>query len=150
MTMTASTSATARPAEDAATVEEPPRSRKKLAVIAVVVLALAGAGWYFFLRPSGSHEPVPGEILTIEPTQINLAGGHYLKIGLALQLTEGAEEADGSKALDATIDMFSGLSVEEVSVAKKRAKLKEELVAELVERYEGDVMGVYFTEYVTQ
>ena len=55
-----------------------------------------------------AEQPEPGEVVTLEPIQINLAGGHYLRIGLALQLTADAHEADGSKALDATIELFSG------------------------------------------
>lgn len=131
--------------------EEAPQSkRKKLLVIALVLLLLAGAAWWFLLRPTGPHEPEPGEILTLESTQINLAESHYLKIGLALQLTADAEEVDGSKALDATIDLFSGRSLAEVSEPKQRRALKKRLTKELSEEYDGDVMGVYFTEFVTQ
>ena len=131
--------------------EKGPRSKKKLALILLVVLAVAGAGWFFFLKPSGPEEPKPGAIMSLESTQINLAGGHYLKIGLALQLTEtAAHDVDGSKALDATIDLFSGLPVTDVARAQSRHKLKNQLVKELKERYDGDVMGVYFTEFVTQ
>ena len=143
------TTTTTQPAADAE-VEEAGGGRKKMLVVVGLVLVLAGAGWWFFLKPAEAHEPVPGEILTLEATQINLADGHYLKIGLALQLVEGAEEADGSIALDTTIDLFTGLSTAEISESKQRHKLKKELVSELEERYEGDVMEVYFTEYVTQ
>ena len=58
--------------------------------------------------------------------------------------------ADGSKALDATITEFSGLSIAEVNDPKKRAALKKELQHHLGELYEDEVMGVYFTEFVTQ
>ena len=50
---------------------------------------------------AGRAPPKPGEVVTLEPIQINLAAGHYLRIGIALQLTAKAHEADGSKALDA-------------------------------------------------
>ena len=59
-------------------------------------------------------------------------------------------ELDGSIAMDAAIDLFSGRSMAEVSTSKERRKLKRELEHELEELYHGDVMGVYFTEYVTQ
>ena len=130
--------------------EKEPRSKKKLVLILVVVLAVAGAGWFFFLKPT-DNTPKPGAIMPLASTQINLAGGHYLKVGVALQLTDSAaKDMDGSKALDATIDLFSGLPVTEVSRAQSRHKLKNQLVKELKERYDGDVMGVYFTEFVTQ
>ena len=124
--------------------------KKKLIIIVVAVLALAGAGYWFFLKPSGpTPPPVPGEILTLEPTQINLSGDHYLRLGLALQMTADAEEADGSKALDAAIEIFSGRPLEAVE-GHRRNKLKDKLEKELDHLYEGDVMDVYFTEFVTQ
>ena len=82
--------------------------------------------------------------------QINLEGGHYLKIGVALQLTTTAHEADGSKALDATIELFTGRSMDELTRKGSRAQLKKELAKELEHDYHGDVMGVYFTDFVTQ
>lgn len=127
--------------------------KKKLLMIVAVVLVVAGAAYWFVLKPSGGAEegPKPGLIVPLEPTQINLASGHYLKLGIALQLVEGApEEVDGSKALDAAIDLFSGRTVEEVSTAKERRALKEELATTLEKSYEEEVMGVYFTEFVTQ
>lgn len=127
--------------------------KKKLLMIVAVVLVVAGAAYWFVLKPSGGAEeaPKPGLIVPLEPTQINLASGHYLKLGIALQLVEGApEEVEGSKALDAAIDLFSGRTVEEVSTAKERRALKEELATTLEKSYEEEVMGVYFTEFVTQ
>ncbi|ABL80272.1 MULTISPECIES: flagellar basal body-associated FliL family protein [unclassified Nocardioides] len=127
--------------------------KKKLLLIVVALLVVAGAAYWFVLKPSGAAEegPKPGAILPLESTQINLASGHYLKIGIALQLVEGApEEVDGSKALDATIELFSGRTIEEVANPRDRKELKEDLEATLEKSYEDEVMGVYFTEFVTQ
>ena len=132
--------------EDAA----PKRSKKKLLLVLVAVLVVGAAAWWFVLKPSPPEEPKPGAMLPLESTQINLADGHYLKIGIALQLVEGAAEVDGSKALDATIDLFSGQDVADISKEETRKALKRKLGTELEERYDGDVMGVYFTEFVTQ
>ncbi len=137
------------PPAEAAAEEKKPRSRKKILVIALVVLLLAGGAWWF-LHPKGPSTPQPGQIMTLDSTQINLAGGHYLKIGLALQLTTDAKEVDGSKALDDTIDLFSGRDLGFVSRASHRRELKSELVRRLGKDYDGDVMGVFFTEFVTQ
>lgn len=127
------------------------KSRKKLVIVLVAVLAVAGAGYWFLLKPSdGPSEPVAGEVVALEAIQVNLQSGHYLKLGLALQLVEGAHEVDGSQALDATIDLFSGRPIEELTQAKERNHLKEELEKELEHRYHGEVMGVYFTDFVTQ
>ena len=124
--------------------------KKKLVILLVLLLAIGGAAYWFVLKPHPKEAPKPGEVVQLEPIQVNLAAGHYLKIGIALQLTTEAHEADGSKALDATIDMFSGRPMEEITARDNRAKLKKELEKELEERYEGEVMGVYFTEFVTQ
>lgn len=145
MTVTAIPAAGTDQAAEAA----PKRSRKKLVMILVAVLVVGGGG-YWFTRPKPAGPPKPGEVVKLEPIQINLASSHYLRVGLALQLVQGASEADGSKALDATIDEFSGLQMAEVNDPAKRAVFKKELVKELAERYDGDVMGVYFTEFVTQ
>ena len=144
---------TTAPAAAGAAEEEPKKGgKKKLIIIAVLVLVLGGAGYWFFLKPSGPPPPPEaGEVQALEPIQINLAAGHYLRLGIALQLTTAvAEELDGSKALDAAIDLFSGLEVVELEKAKERQVLKEELAEILEESYHGEVMGVYFTEFVTQ
>ena len=124
--------------------------KKKLLVVLVAVLAIAGAAYWFLLRPTPEVAPEPGEVVRVEPIQINLSGGHYLKIGIALQLTADAHEADGSKALDATIDLFSGRSMDQLTRTESRQELKHELEKELEHLYHGDVMGVYFTDFVTQ
>ncbi len=125
--------------------------RKKVIMIVVLILAIGAAAYWFALRPTAEAKaPKPGEVVRLEPIQVNLSGGHYLKIGIALQLTADAHEADGSKALDATIDLFSGRSMSELGKQQTRAKLKKELEKELDHDYHGEVMGVYFTEFVTQ
>ncbi len=128
---------------------EKPRSKKKLIIVLVAVLAIAGGG-YWFLKPAPEGPPKPGEVVKLDPIQINLASGHYLRIGIALQLVEGTKEVDGSKALDSTIAVFSGMPMADVNDAKHREDYRKELVKELGERYEKGVMDVYFTEYVTQ
>ena len=126
----------------------------KLIIIAVVVLAVVGgAGYWFFLKPAGKEPPPePGEVVQLEPIQINLAADHYLKVGIALQqtLAVGEEELDGSKALDATIALFSGQTMEQLARPEHREKMKKKLEHSLEEAYEHEVMGVYFTDFVTQ
>lgn len=127
--------------------------KKKLILALVAVLALGGGGYWFFLKPAPAEkkEPEPGEVLKLDPIQVNLAGGHYLKIGIALQLTaEVAHEPEGSKALDATIELFSGMPMDKLTRAESREKLKHELEKELEHAYHGDVMGVYFVDFVVQ
>jgi flagellar FliL protein len=132
--------------------EEPVKSKKKMVLVGLVaVLAIAAAAWWFMIRPAGAEEePTPGEVLQLESIQVNLVDGHYLKIGIALQAIEGAEHVEGSKALDATIELFSGATMDALADPEKRDKMKEKLAEELDERYHGEVMAVYFTDFVTQ
>ncbi len=139
---------------DAPAAEEAPakKGKGKLLGIGILLVALlAGGAWFFVLKPADPNAaPKPGAVLTLDAIQINLAGGHYLRLGMALQLTDKAKEADGSKALDAAITVFSGLPVGEVDKPDIREALRKQLLDKLKERYEHEVMDVYFTEYVTQ
>jgi flagellar FliL protein len=133
--------------------EEAKGGKKKLLIIALVAVLAIGAGAYFFLFSGGDEEPVAGEVLPLDSIAVNLAGGGYLKIGIALQLTEDAGEAiDGSKALDLVISTYS--QAQPTDVATARDALKESLKQQIVHAYtEGgteSVMDVYLTEYVTQ
>jgi flagellar FliL protein len=133
-------------------------SKKKLIIVVVAVLAIAGGTAYFFLfkgKDSAEAAPPPperGAVLAIDPVSLNLAEGHYLRLGLSLQLTKdaGEETPDTADALDHAIALFSGHTVAEVSDPATREALKAQLVTELDEAYEGKVMDVYLTNYVTQ
>ena len=142
--------------------EEAKGDKKKLLIIALVALVGLGSGAYFmFFAGSGEHEPVAGEVLPLESIAVNLAGGGYLKVGIALQLTEdaasgghGGAAVDGSKALDLVISTFSQAQPADVTTA--RDALKESLRHQIIEAYADHeagtemVMDIYFTEYVTQ
>ena len=127
--------------------------KKKMLLILLVVLLAAGGAAYFFLFSGGSAQadaPTPGAVVTVEPVAVNLAGGGYLKVGIALQLTAdvGKEVPDGSKALDLLISTFSQADPTDVTTA--RDALKESLQQKIIDAYDGEVMGIYYTEYVTQ
>jgi flagellar FliL protein len=129
-------------------------SKKKLVIIAIVVLlAVGGAGVKLFvLGGSGAPaKPQPGAVLKLDSINVNLADGHYLKIGLALQTTTKASaEIDGSQALDIAISQLSGRKMADLELPAKRAKAKETLVKAVSEAYDGEIMDVYFTEFVMQ
>jgi len=124
------------------------------------VAVLGGAGYAAFSlglvgggsgAPAAPEAPVPGQVLQVEPISLNLADGHYLRLGLGLQLTEDVTEApDPSRALDLAITTFSGHTVAEVTDPATREALKDQLVTQLGDAYEGEVMDVYLTNYVTQ
>lgn len=135
--------------------------RKKLIVIIAAVVVVAGAAAWFFLgrgggaaaEPAAEPAPEPGEVVQVEPISVNLADGHYLRLGLGLQLTidaGGHGPIDPSPALDAAISLYSGRAVAEVNDPATRDALKAELAGILEEKYHGEVMDVYLTNYVTQ
>lgn len=141
------------------------KGKKKLLLVVgvVVVLAAAAAGYFLVLAPKGAPkdgaeasaaatpEPEPGPVQVIDSVSINLAGGHYLRLGMALQLTSKVtEDVQTAEALDLAISLFSQKTMEEVSTATGRDALKEELLKEIEEAYEGEVMDIYFTDFVTQ
>lgn len=116
----------------------------------VAIVGLGAAAWFFLLRSDPNAEPKPGEVLTLPNQQINLAQGHYLSVGIALQLVEGTSKLDGSKALDATIETFSNKPLSELALPEQREALKQQLTEELKVRYDDAVMEIYFTQFVTQ
>ena len=143
--------ATLTPPDTVAPEEAEKKGKGKLILVLVLVVGVAlGAAWFFLVRPSGDAEPKPGEVAPLEAIQVNLSDGHYLRLGLALQLVEGAHEVDGSMALDAAIEVFSGKEVGDVNRPAEREHLRKELEELLHERYHDEVIDVYFTEFVTQ
>jgi flagellar FliL protein len=138
---------------------EAKKGKTKMLLIVAVVLVAAGAGYYFFLgkasaaaAPAAPVAPEPGIVLPLDPIYVNLAQGHFLKLGMALQGSKKAgKELDGSQALDIAIDTFSGEDMATLGDLEVRAKLKKELVEKVTESYpEDEVIDVYFTEFVMQ
>jgi flagellar FliL protein len=143
------------------TAEAPKKSKKMLMiiVIALVVLGGGGGGAYFMLAGGDekAEAPVKGEVVALEnPLTINLAGGHYLKVGFALQMTEDAAgaEVDPAEAIDLAIDQYTGVEMAELETEKGRLKAKAELLEKIEKAYNVEdkhlVMGIYFTQFVTQ
>lgn len=138
--------------------EAPDRPRKRgrlLLVVAVVVALGLAAAAYLVLgvgrAEAGPAKPEAGAVLRLEPINVNLAEGHYLKLGLALQLTADVSETpDGSKALDLAIDTFSNQAMAELGSNEARTAVKADLLERISKAYDGDVMDVYFTEFVMQ
>lgn len=145
--------------------EDAPKGKKKLfLIVGVVVLALAGAA-YFFLFSGGEAEaaaPEHGGYVALEPVAVNLAGGGYLKVGITLDITleaaagggghGAAATVDGAKAYDAIISTFSQANPADVVGARDALKeaLEQKIIASYTEHDVPMVMGIYYTEYVTQ
>lgn len=116
---------------------------------------------------------VLGKMVRLDPLTLNLSDGHVLKVGLALQFVEhphdkematilGAAASHGSsssgatsplegleaKALDKAIAILGDSTFTALSKPGGRQHAKEELTHEIKEVYEGDVVEVYFTDFV--
>jgi flagellar FliL protein len=142
-----------------ADVSKPKGGKKKLLLIIGALAVVAAAALYFFvLAPADSAEvadesPKPVAVFQLEPHSLNLADGHYLRLGFALELAKavGGGELDAAPALDAAISVFSGRTVAEVTDPQTREELRTELLALVQEYYGADlVLGVKFSDYVTQ
>jgi len=142
--------------------EDAPKGKKKLfLILGVAVLAIAGAA-YFFVFSGGEAEaaaPEHGGYTALEPIAVNLAGGGYLKVGITLDYTtaaasggHGAAGVDGAKAYDAIISTFSQAKPADVTGARDALKeaLEQKIIAAYTEHEVPMVMGIYYTEYVTQ
>src|SRR3954462_12797569 len=116
--------------------EAPKGGKKKLLIMGLVPALATGAAAYFFVFSGGGAEAEPAPeagsvVLPVDPVAINLAGGSYLKLGVALQFSlaydEGASgheggEPDGSKALDLAIAQFSGAALSDVQTNREALK----------------------------
>jgi flagellar FliL protein len=130
------------------------KSKKKIVVLAVVLLLLAAVAKFTVLAPSApaaDAKPKPGHVVAMTDMTLNLAGGHYLRIKLALQTVEGTpEELDTSEAAQAVIDQFSDRSVAELTGEAARLKAKTQLLGKLQKIYPKQIMDVIYTEFFTQ
>lgn len=139
------------------------KGKKKKLVIAVAVLAVLAAAYLLVLKPkpAATGAPQPGIVLKLDPLTLNLEGGHYLKLSMALQFTTaaaagggghggGGEELDGSRALDIAISQLSNRRIAELNSAAARKKAKATLLEAVAEAYHHEVMDIYFTEFVMQ
>ena len=150
---------------------KPKKSRKKLLVIGAVVLVLLAVGAFVgkgLLSAPSVPEPDPktvaGSVVTLAPITMNLADGRYLKLTLALQLSKAASPVaggvdgaagqvptlDGAKALDAAIGVLGQHTYAQLIAPGGRADAQKALAAQVKKRYNGDVLGVYFTDFLMQ
>jgi len=137
--------------------EQVDSGKKKKMLIAVALVVVLGALWFVVGPGKGGESgvkaaPKEGKVLPLEPITMNLADGRLLKVGLALQVIKEPKEykVDGSKALDEAIKFLGEHSFEQLAAPAGRQTAKEELSVRVAERYHGDVMEVYFTEFVMQ
>jgi len=120
--------------------------------IAIQLVAFHAAG-------SGATPPIVagmGQVLELDPVTVNLPGGHFLKLGLALQLAVGVDAATakdqglGAKALDMALTELSKHTMDQLLPATGRDQVKDDLGFATCQAYDGQVLTVYFTDFVMQ
>ena len=105
----------------------------------------------------GEETPVIGPVLSVDAKTLNLADGHFLKIGLALQLPVGSIVADVEKTENwgaitgqVVLNTFANEAMADILPTKQREKLRHEVGNEVCIKSEGKATTVYFTEFVAQ
>lgn len=170
---------------DDATTEESGGGKKRLIIVAGLCLGLAGAGFVLGGRLSGGGdaeaaavettvpedtEPTIAAIVDLEPVNINLADGHYLRVAIAIGLSEEAlhhDEEEGAgghgaatdeteipfekaPASDLLLGTFAGRDMAELSTQAGRESARHDLLEGLENFYGEDIITVYLTEFVMQ
>lgn len=150
------------------------KGKGNLVPAVVVAAGLLGAG--FMLKGGGSSKATAAtpparssspttlatdaktlaQIAKLDDITLNLSDGHYLKLGLALQLSKKATVTDyttggaAARALDLAIDVLGSDSYQQLQQPSARAKAKSQLGKAIVAAYGDQVDGIYFTDFVMQ
>jgi flagellar basal body-associated protein FliL len=105
---------------------------------------------------AGPNSPAPaGPVDSLDAITINLAAGHYLKVGMALQVPTGLDpttvkttENWEAVAAKTVIDALSGQTIEALS-AHRQAE-ESNIGDDVCRKTEGKVLTIYFTDFVMQ
>jgi flagellar FliL protein len=148
----------------------PKKSRGKLPLIligAVVLVALAGAGWLWHRHSVAAAPPEQQKnpatevksVMHLENFVVNLQGatdGGYLRIGIDLGVAAEAKEGEkqatpAGRLRDAILTVLGTRTVDELLTPEGKAKLKQDLLQAVNDRApEIDCKEIYFTEFLVQ
>ena len=148
----------------------PPAPKNRSMTMPAIIVAVAILGGFFLTKGGGGGDTptsaaatpttvhaADGEVVSLDPITMNLAGGDILKVGIALQLAADTPEAEhalenpasfGARALDETIIVLGGYSRAELLRTGGIADAKAKLSARVAELYHDAVLAVYFTQLV--
>jgi flagellar FliL protein len=142
------------PADGKPAAKKPKKSKKKLIIIIVAVLALGGGVYKFKFAPKPKPgPPVAGEVVKMDPTTLNLADGHYLKVAVDISLVAGKATATDfqiSHAEQLVIDEFSNRQMSSLQSNSERQQLTKDLEKKIKKAYDGEVFTIYLTQFVAQ
>jgi flagellar FliL protein len=137
------------------------KNKKKLIIMVVLALLIAGAAAKFtILAPAPSKTPPapkPGPTVTLDEMTVNLDGGHFLRIQVALETAAGKSSGHGAsttfdtaKAAQAVISTFSDRKMTDLAGEKAREAAKAQLLTALQQEYPKEILGVVYTAFVMQ
>ena len=147
-----------------ASATKPKKSKRKLAVALVVVVLVAAfaADKFVLSKKPKLTKAVPGTIVPLPETTLNLADGSLLQVRLALELQKGVGGKSGSlpawqvaRIEDDEITTLSGFSQATLLSSGGKAKAMTDLLNEF-RAIAGPgpvgpaVMAVYYTDFVMQ
>lgn len=139
--------------------------KKRLLIVTALVLVLAGGVMYKLVlaapKPAGK-EKVQGTLFTLQdPFLINLAGGHYGKVSVALLLSvpPPAPPAGGSTPVElpqqavvraVITDALTGVDPQQLVDASARHELLARLVKALDRQTDEPITRVYLTDLTVE
>ena len=96
-----------------------------------------------------------GPVDSLDAITINLAAGHYLKVGVALQVPVGLDPSTvkttenwEAVALKTVIDTLSGQTLE--ALTAQREQVENSIGDTVCRKTDGKVLTIYFTDFVMQ
>ena len=143
-------------------------SRKKLIVVGVAVLVVAGLAYKMVLAPkSESKVKVEGTVYVMpKEFLLNLASGRYAKVTVALVLAPGQSTGGGAEAAappegfgtleqealvrQIVTDNLTGVPAAELTSRKARHHLQTEIRKEVDKTTDVKTRGIVFTDLVVQ
>jgi flagellar FliL protein len=142
------------------------KGKLKFILPVLLLLLVAGGAYKFVLTGGGSGKKaappkIEGTLLPLSPDfTINLAGGHYGKVTVALLLSAGAPKSSDASvtptleenpAVRSIItDRLTGLSSNDLVQPSDRHQLLAHILKQLQGQTDVKVTRVYFTDVVVQ
>jgi len=143
------------------------KGRKKLIIIAIGVLVVAGLAYKMVLAPkSESKEKVEGTVYVMpKEFLLNLAGGRYAKMTVALVLAPGQSAAGSSETpppegfgtleqeplvRQIVTDTITGVSAADLTSRKDRHRFQEEIRKEVDKTTDVKTKAIVFSDLVVQ
>lgn len=146
----------------------------RLVMVGVMSLSIAAAGYFVGGRGGAevpaaaapvtepeATEPEIVEVVDLDPVNVNLTDGHYLRVAISLGIgahgkEQGAKPEEGpyvptAPAADILLTTFAERSMAELSDGVGRSDARSQLEAHLKEYYgEHVIVAVFVTEFVMQ